>query len=136
MLDEPFSGLDPVGVDVLSGVLSEYAATGVPVVFSSHQLELVERLCEAVAIVKGRPARRERHRRRTARRRRAHGARRGHGRARRGLADRGAGGRERLARPVGLFVASATGAVDVDSDLLVAVGLSLLWFVLGYAFFA
>jgi len=52
VLDEPFSGLDPVGVDVLSGVLSEYAATGVPVVFSSHQLELVERLCEAVAIIK------------------------------------------------------------------------------------
>ena len=52
MLDEPFSGLDPVGVDVLSGVLSEYAATGVPVVFSSHQLELVERICEAVAIIK------------------------------------------------------------------------------------
>jgi ABC-2 type transport system ATP-binding protein len=51
VLDEPFSGLDPVGVDVLSGVLSDYAA-GVPVVFSSHQLELVERLCEAVAIVK------------------------------------------------------------------------------------
>jgi ABC-2 type transport system ATP-binding protein len=52
VLDEPFSGLDPVGVDVLSGVLADYAATGVPVVFSSHQLELVERLCEAVAIVK------------------------------------------------------------------------------------
>jgi ABC-2 type transport system ATP-binding protein len=52
VLDEPFSGLDPVGVDVLSGVLGDYAATGVPVVFSSHQLELVERLCEAVAIIK------------------------------------------------------------------------------------
>jgi len=52
VLDEPFSGLDPIGVDVLSGVLAEYAATGVPVVFSSHQLELVERLCEAVAIIK------------------------------------------------------------------------------------
>jgi ABC-2 type transport system ATP-binding protein len=52
VLDEPFSGLDPVGVDVLAGVLNEYAATGVPVVFSSHQLELVERLCEAVAIIK------------------------------------------------------------------------------------
>jgi ABC-2 type transport system ATP-binding protein len=52
VLDEPFSGLDPVGVDVLSGVLSEYAATGVPVVFSSHQLELVERLCDCVAIIK------------------------------------------------------------------------------------
>ena len=52
VLDEPFSGLDPVGVDVLSGVLAEYAATGVPVVFSTHQLELVERLCDAVAIIK------------------------------------------------------------------------------------
>jgi ABC-2 type transport system ATP-binding protein len=52
VLDEPFSGLDPVGVDVLSGVLQELARDGVPVVFSSHQLELVERLCESVAIVK------------------------------------------------------------------------------------
>jgi ABC-2 type transport system ATP-binding protein len=52
VLDEPFSGLDPAGVDVLSGVLRELAASGVPVVFSSHQLELVERLCEAVAIIK------------------------------------------------------------------------------------
>jgi ABC-2 type transport system ATP-binding protein len=52
VLDEPFSGLDPVGVDVMSGVLRERAGAGVPVVFSSHQLELVERLCEDVAIVK------------------------------------------------------------------------------------
>jgi ABC-2 type transport system ATP-binding protein len=52
VLDEPFSGLDPVGVDLMSGVLAEEAARGVPVLFSSHQLELVERLCEAVAIVK------------------------------------------------------------------------------------
>jgi ABC-2 type transport system ATP-binding protein len=46
VLDEPFSGVDPVGVDVLSEVLAERAAAGVPVVFSSHQLELVERLCD------------------------------------------------------------------------------------------
>jgi ABC-2 type transport system ATP-binding protein len=52
VLDEPFSGLDPLGVDVLSGVLREEVARGVPVLFSSHQLELVERLCDAVAIVK------------------------------------------------------------------------------------
>jgi ABC-2 type transport system ATP-binding protein len=52
VLDEPFSGLDPVGVDVLSEVLRERAREGVPVVFSSHQLELVERLCDAVAIVR------------------------------------------------------------------------------------
>jgi ABC-2 type transport system ATP-binding protein len=52
ILDEPFSGLDPVGVDVLSGVLLDFARErGVPVIFSSHQLELVERLCDAVAIV-------------------------------------------------------------------------------------
>ena len=51
VLDEPFSGLDPVGVDVLSGVLLGRARAGVPVVFSSHQLELVERLCHSVCIV-------------------------------------------------------------------------------------
>ena len=52
ILDEPFSGLDPVGVDVLSEVLLGVARErGVPVVFSSHQRELVERLCDAVAIV-------------------------------------------------------------------------------------
>jgi len=40
---------------VLSGVLREQAAGGVPVVFSSHQLELVERLCESVVLInKGR----------------------------------------------------------------------------------
>lgn len=54
VLDEPFSGLDPVGVDVLGDVLvSEARDRGVPVVFSSHQLELVERLCDAVVIVNG-----------------------------------------------------------------------------------
>jgi ABC-2 type transport system ATP-binding protein len=53
VLDEPFSGLDPVGVDVLSEVLlTEVRERGVPVVFSSHQLDLVERLCDAVAIVR------------------------------------------------------------------------------------
>jgi ABC-2 type transport system ATP-binding protein len=51
VLDEPFSGLDPVAVDVMSGVLRERAAQGVPVMFSSHQLDLVERLCDRVGIV-------------------------------------------------------------------------------------
>ena len=51
ILDEPFSGLDPVGVDVLSGVLREQAEGGVPVLFSSHQLDLVERLCESVVLI-------------------------------------------------------------------------------------
>ncbi|WP_273654102.1 ABC transporter ATP-binding protein [Cellulomonas fimi] len=52
VLDEPFSGLDPVAVDVMSGVLREQAAGGVPVIFSSHQLELVERLSDRVGIVR------------------------------------------------------------------------------------
>jgi ABC-2 type transport system ATP-binding protein len=51
ILDEPFSGLDPVAVDVMSSVLREQAARGVPVIFSSHQLELVERLCDRVGII-------------------------------------------------------------------------------------
>ncbi len=51
VLDEPFSGLDPVGVDDLAGVLAEQAAAGKTVVFSSHQLDLVEDLCQSVAIV-------------------------------------------------------------------------------------
>ncbi|MGA8115793.1 MAG: ATP-binding cassette domain-containing protein [Actinocatenispora sp.] len=52
VLDEPFSGLDPVAVDVMSEVLREKAAAGIPVVFSSHQLDLVERLCDRVGIVR------------------------------------------------------------------------------------
>ncbi len=52
VLDEPFSGLDPVAVDVMSQVLRDKVAEGVPTVFSSHQLDLVERLCDRVGIVK------------------------------------------------------------------------------------
>lgn len=52
VLDEPFSGLDPVAVDVMSRVLAERAAAGVPVIFSSHQLDLVQRICHRVGIVK------------------------------------------------------------------------------------
>jgi ABC-2 type transport system ATP-binding protein len=51
ILDEPFSGLDPVGVDALAQVLLERCRIGVPVVFSSHQLDLVERLCDSVGII-------------------------------------------------------------------------------------
>lgn len=52
VLDEPFSGLDPVAVDVMSQVLRDKAAAGVPAIFSSHQLDLVERLCDRVGIVR------------------------------------------------------------------------------------
>jgi ABC-2 type transport system ATP-binding protein len=51
VLDEPFSGLDPVGVDAMSEVLTERAAAGVTMLFSSHQLDLVEHLCTSVAII-------------------------------------------------------------------------------------
>ena len=51
ILDEPFQGLDPVAVDVMSQVLREQAKAGIPVVFSSHQLELVEQLCDTVGII-------------------------------------------------------------------------------------
>ncbi|SPT52674.1 Lipopolysaccharide export system ATP-binding protein LptB [Actinomyces bovis] len=52
VLDEPFSGLDPVAVDVMSEVLQERAAAGVPTLFSSHQLDVVERLCDRVVIIR------------------------------------------------------------------------------------
>jgi ABC-2 type transport system ATP-binding protein len=51
VLDEPFAGLDPVAVDVMAGVLRERADAGVPVIFSSHELELVERVCDRVGII-------------------------------------------------------------------------------------
>lgn len=55
VLDEPFSGLDPTGIEALSNVLAERAREGAAVVFSSHQLDLVEDLCERVVIInKGR----------------------------------------------------------------------------------
>lgn len=51
VLDEPFSGLDPVAVDAMVAILSEVTSTGVPVLFSSHQLDLVERLCDDLVIL-------------------------------------------------------------------------------------
>ncbi len=51
VLDEPFSGLDPVALDVMTGVLRERADAGVAVVFSSHELDLVERICDRVGII-------------------------------------------------------------------------------------
>ncbi len=51
ILDEPFSGLDPVAVNVMSDMLLQKAKEGVPVLFSSHQLDLVQRLCDRVGII-------------------------------------------------------------------------------------
>jgi ABC-2 type transport system ATP-binding protein len=53
ILDEPFSGLDPLAVDVVAGVLQERAKSGAAVLFSSHQLDVVERLCDDLVIIAG-----------------------------------------------------------------------------------
>jgi ABC-2 type transport system ATP-binding protein len=51
VLDEPFSGLDPMAVEVVQAVLAGYASRGVPVLFSSHQLDIVERLCDDLVVI-------------------------------------------------------------------------------------
>ena len=51
VLDEPFSGLDPHAVDITLQVLQETADTGIPVLFSCHQLDVVERLCDVLIIL-------------------------------------------------------------------------------------
>jgi ABC-2 type transport system ATP-binding protein len=53
ILDEPFSGLDPLAVDVVAEVLQSRAARGVSILFSSHQLDVVERLCDDLIIIAG-----------------------------------------------------------------------------------
>lgn len=53
VLDEPFSGLDPIAVETVQGVLADAAASGAPVLFSSHQLDIVERLCDDLVIIAG-----------------------------------------------------------------------------------
>lgn len=53
VLDEPFNGLDPVAVTVLEDVLAERVAAGVGVLFSSHQLDLVERVSDEIVIIVG-----------------------------------------------------------------------------------
>jgi len=51
VLDEPFSGLDPMAVETVQSVLADVAASGAPVLFSSHQLDIVERLCDDLVII-------------------------------------------------------------------------------------
>jgi ABC-2 type transport system ATP-binding protein len=53
VLDEPFSGLDPMAVETVQAVLTEHAAGGAPVLFSSHQLDIVERLCDDLVVIAG-----------------------------------------------------------------------------------
>lgn len=51
VLDEPFAGLDPIGVEAMSEILESQARAGVGIVFSSHQLDLVEDVCQDVVII-------------------------------------------------------------------------------------
>lgn len=51
ILDEPFSGLDPTAVDAMAQLLREHVDRGIPLLFSSHQLELVERLCDHLVVL-------------------------------------------------------------------------------------
>jgi ABC-2 type transport system ATP-binding protein len=51
LLDEPLAGLDPTGIEAIGAVLVEQARAGRGVLFSSHQLDLVEDLCESVTII-------------------------------------------------------------------------------------
>ncbi len=51
VLDEPFAGLDPTAVEFLSDVVTDHAAAGGNVLFSSHQLDLVEDLCESITMI-------------------------------------------------------------------------------------
>jgi len=51
VLDEPFAGLDPIGVESMADILRALADSGMGVVFSSHQLDLVEDVCEDVVII-------------------------------------------------------------------------------------
>jgi len=52
ILDEPFSGLDPVNADMLASVVKEQIAKGKALVFSSHQMMQVEQFCEQICILK------------------------------------------------------------------------------------
>jgi ABC-2 type transport system ATP-binding protein len=51
VLDEPFAGLDPGAVDALSEILRTQVGAGTAVMFSSHQLELVERICDRIVVL-------------------------------------------------------------------------------------
>lgn len=51
VLDEPFSGLDPFGMEEMAGILRGQTEAGAAVLFSSHQLDLVEELCDDVAVI-------------------------------------------------------------------------------------
>src|SRR5699024_451755 len=52
ILDEPFSGLDPINVDMIMQAIMDLKAQGTSIIFSSHQMERVEALCENLCILR------------------------------------------------------------------------------------
>ncbi len=51
ILDEPFSGLDPINQDVLEEIVRDYHAKGTTILFSTHLMDQAERLCERVCLI-------------------------------------------------------------------------------------
>lgn len=53
VLDEPFSGLDPINQSLFKDILSEYRSRGKTILFSTHVMEQAEKLCDALALISG-----------------------------------------------------------------------------------
>jgi ABC-2 type transport system ATP-binding protein len=53
ILDEPFSGLDPVNLELLKDVILELKASGKTIIFSTHQMEIAERICDDICLING-----------------------------------------------------------------------------------
>ncbi len=53
LMDEPFVGLDPIAAHLLKGMMRELCDQGGAIFFSTHVLEVAEKLCDKVAIIKG-----------------------------------------------------------------------------------
>ena len=53
LMDEPFVGLDPKASHILKGMMREVCSRGGAIFFSTHVLEVAEKLCDKVAIIKG-----------------------------------------------------------------------------------
>jgi ABC-2 type transport system ATP-binding protein len=51
ILDEPFSGLDPVNVDLMKQIIVEQKATGKTIILSTHQMEIAEKLCDDICMI-------------------------------------------------------------------------------------
>lgn len=51
ILDEPFSGLDPVNVDLLKEIVLELKQAGKTIIFSTHQMEVAERICDDICLI-------------------------------------------------------------------------------------